>query len=193
MYDATVKKSGIEYGIIQGSELLLYIKVGNGGSIYGYEEKYLRMARQAHTAYGVSVVVASNPVESAIGDAMRQDSAMIEICFPHVRKIYAFGHSNGGQMLAAYAHTNPKIRRVLCVNAPLLINLHKTTEGISRFGGEQMTMLYGAQDPSARWVELLKRYRSDVCDYAVIPGADHHFKDMIDAFIALPMQYLLLR
>ena len=190
MFDTVIKENSIEYGIIKGNEKLFYIKVGNGGNIYGYENKYFSIAKQINAEHGFSVLVASNPVEFAIKDAITYDSGFISKCFPSTNEIYAFGHSNGGQMLASYAYLNPKIKRVLATNVPLMINLHKTKEGISNFEGEYMTMLYGEKDPSCRYVEILNSCKSSKFNYHIIKNADHHFKNMLEEFISLPKHYL---
>lgn len=55
MFDKIVEKNKIEYGIINGNSKLFFIKVGNGGSIYGQENRYLKMAEQIHNVRGCSV------------------------------------------------------------------------------------------------------------------------------------------
>ena len=190
MFDIITNENSIEYGIIKGNEKLFYIKVGNGGSIYGYENKYLSIAKQINAEYGFSVLVASNPVNLAIKDAIKYDNDFIDKHFPNTYDIFAFGHSNGGLMLASYAYLNPKIKNVLSINAPLMINLHKTKEGILKFNGEHMTMLYGEHDPSCRYSEILNSCKSSKFNYYIIKNADHHFKNMFEEFISLPKQYL---
>lgn len=191
MFDAIQSNTNnIEYGIIRGNDKLFYIKVGNGGSIYGFRNKYLCIAKQINEEYGFSVLVASNPVELSIRDSIIYDIESIEKIFPSTKHIYAFGHSNGGQMLISYAYLYPKIKRVLCVNVPLTINLHKTKEGISNFDGEYMIMLYGEKDPSFRYVEILNTFKSSKFNYYIIKNADHNFKDMFKEFTSLPKKYL---
>lgn len=51
----------IEYGIIHGNNTIVFIKVGLKGSIYGYKNKYLRIAKKLNKEHGCTVIVASNP------------------------------------------------------------------------------------------------------------------------------------
>lgn len=190
MFDNVVEKSKIEYGIINGSSKLLFIKVGNGGSICGDENKYLRISQKIHGKYGCSVLVAGNPVEINIKDSIARDIEFIEESFPHVCEISAFGHSNGGQMLVSYAYTCPMIKDVLAVNVPLMINLHKTKEGIKNFCGNKMHMVYGEKDPSFRYIEILNSSLSPKFSYSTVKNADHMFENMTDEFIALPERFL---
>ncbi|MBR3996064.1 MAG: alpha/beta hydrolase [Clostridia bacterium] len=190
LFDVLIKENNIEYGVIKGNDKLLYIKVGNGGSIYGYANKYLSIAKQINGEYGLSILVASNPIELAIKESIKYDNDFIDRYFPNTKDIYAFGHSNGGQMLVSFAYLNPKIKKVLSVNVPLMINLHKTKEGISKFNGEHMTMIYGEKDPSFRYVEILDSSVSSKFSYYTIKNANHHFENMLEEFILLPKQFL---
>ena len=51
----------IHYGILLGNETIVFIKAGADGDIYGYQNKYLHMARRLHERMGATVVCASNP------------------------------------------------------------------------------------------------------------------------------------
>lgn len=64
-FDKTIKQEftnniELEYGIIHGNENIVFIKAGAGGSFYGYEDKYLKMARLLNSINGCTVVCASN-------------------------------------------------------------------------------------------------------------------------------------
>lgn len=190
MFDAILQENQTQYGIIKGNDRLFYIKVGNGENLYGKENKYLQIAEQIHLTHHVSVLVADNPIHIAVKDAMHFDSAFIDKHFPSIREIYAFGHSKGGQMLVSYAYLCPKIQKVLSVNAPLMINLHKTKEGILRFDGEYITMVYGEKDPSFRYVEILNPHRCPKFGYVTVKAADHDFSNMLDTFLSLPERHL---
>lgn len=43
----------IQYGIIYGNSKLFFIKVGQDGSIYGYNDKYVKMAERINEKYDV--------------------------------------------------------------------------------------------------------------------------------------------
>ena len=81
MFDRIVEKNNTEYGIINGDSKLFFIKVGNGGSIYGYENRYLRMAEKIHNDHGYSVLVSGNPVEISIKDSIALDIEFIKEYF----------------------------------------------------------------------------------------------------------------
>ena len=192
MYDKIVENNNIVYGMINGNEKLLFIKVGNGGNIYGYENRYFGISRQIHDAYGCSVLVASNPVEMTIKDSIVQDLDFIKDNFQNIAEIVAFGHSNGGQMLVSYAYMYPIIKKVLATNVPLMINLHKTKEGIQKFAGKKMHMVYGDKDPSFRYLALLNTCVSSKFSYSTVENANHDFYDMREEFMSFPERFLLL-
>ena len=190
MFDSVLTQNKIEYGIIEGNATVFYVKVGNGGSIYGYENKYWEIAKQIHMEYGCSVLVASNPINLSIKDGIELDLKFIKERFPNANQILAFGHSNGGQMLVSYAYAYPIINKVLAVNVPLMINLHKTKEGISNFKQDKIYMVYGSRDPSYRYVEILNSSVTEKFEYVVVENADHHFKNMLKEFMELPKRFL---
>ncbi len=190
MFDDVVTKNETEYGIINGNDNLFFIKVGNGGSIYGDEDKYLRISQKIHDDYGCSVLVAGNPVDMHIKDAIVLDFEFIEERFPNIAEVNAFGHSNGGQMLVSYAYMYPIIKNVLAVNVPLMINLHKTKEGIEKFAGNKMHMIYGEKDPSFRYITILNSSLSPKFSYSTIKNANHMFENMVDEFVSLPEKFL---
>lgn len=178
------------YGIIPGSSTLVYIKAGKGGSIYGYEDKYLKISQKIFNEYGYTVVVASNPVICDTKTSFTCDMEFITKNFPHTSKIYAFGHSNGGIMLAAFAYKYPLIKRVLSVNAPLMVDFQLTRNGITNFKGEKMTLLYGDLDPSKPFLDKLKYFTTKGFSYEVLKDTDHHFTNKVHQFIELPFKYL---
>ena len=191
MFENIVILNKIKYGIIRGNNILMYIKVGNGGNIYGYQNKYFKIAEQIKKRYGYSVVVASNPVDMTLEDSIDLDMKFLGETFPEMDEIYAFGHSNGGQMLLTYAYRFPMIKKVVAVNSPLMINLHKTKKGIINYNGQKMIAIYGDKDPSCKFVELLNDIKSDYFDYVLFENADHNFTNMINEFINLPKEYLM--
>lgn len=190
MFDKITVKNGIEYGIVNGNDKLFFVKVGNGGGIYGYENKYLKISGLIHEKYGCSVLVSSNPLEISVKESVAFDFDFIEENFPSASEVAAFGNSQGGKMLVAYAYMCPKIKSVLAVNAPLMINLHKTKAGIKNFEGDMIHMIYGEKDPSYPYVEILRSSISPKFSYSTVKNADHKFTNMLEEFISLPERFL---
>ena len=190
MFDKTIEKNTIEYGIINGDNRLFFVKVGNGGSIYGRDNRYLKMAERIHDARGCSVLVSGDPVEIPIKESIVYDLELIREIFPDVDNIAAFGHSKGGQMLVSYAYMYPMIKNVLAVNVPLMINLHKTKAGIKNFKGNKIHMIYGDRDPSFPYAGILDSSLSSRFGYSIVNNADHNFENMTEEFISLPERFL---
>lgn len=40
--------------IVFGTNILVYIKTGNGGNIFGYENKYVKIANRIYDVFGVN-------------------------------------------------------------------------------------------------------------------------------------------
>ena len=51
----------IQYGVVNGSNTIVFIKAGANGSMYGYENKYLQIAKNINKSHGYTVICSSNP------------------------------------------------------------------------------------------------------------------------------------
>ena len=71
-FDKIVRRSiegkSIYYGFIIRNEKIVFIKGGAGGTLNGYDNKYLKMAHRIHEKIGATVICATNPVESVTLD-----------------------------------------------------------------------------------------------------------------------------
>lgn len=182
----------IDYGIIKGNSTILFIKAGQDGSMYGYENKYLKIAKNINKKYGATVICSSNPFDGT--NPLNQAMEVIEeYCLENNIKryqIYYMGHSSGGLIGAWFGYKYPRIKRMLLINAPLMYNWHKTKEGLYNFNGEQAIMIYGGLDQSHGYVPLLNGICKNNFSYEIIEGQDHNFsKDTCD-FKELPEKYL---
>lgn len=183
----------IDYGIVKGNNKIVFIKAGQDGSMYGYENKNLKIATSINDKYGYTVICSSNPFDGTnpLDNAM---DVIENYCKDNNYKdyeIYYMGTSNGGIIGAQFGFNYPKIKRMILINAPLMINLHKTKEGIKSFKGDKMVLIYGSLDQSYMYVELIKPLLNDVVKLEIIEGQDHFFsKDTYD-FKKLPEDYLL--
>lgn len=189
-YDIVESENGLTYGVIAGNSTVFYIKTGKGGNIYGYIDKYFKMAQMAHDKYGYTVVSVNNPEEIDIKDSMKYDMEYIKNHFPNTHNIYALGHSSGGKMLASFAYKYPKIVRVLAINAPLMAEINTTKKGIKKFCGEKITLVYGENDPSNMYLDKVLGC-NDILICEIVKQADHHFRGKLEDFIELPFKCLL--
>ena len=124
-YDKTINKtlSGekLRYGLLYGNEKIVFIKVGAGGNIRGYQDKYLKMAHRVHERLGATVICASNPyIEHGHEDA---DQAMIETVAAEAGfasyEVYFVGTSDGGYHNLKLAKIVPQSVKFLGINASL--------------------------------------------------------------------------
>ena len=82
-------------GYIPGSETVLFIKTGQGSTIYGNENKYLSLAIYVNEKYGCSVFVSATSDDSA--KAHLRDMAVLDGIFVNKSyQIYYLGVSKGG-------------------------------------------------------------------------------------------------
>ena len=180
----------IDYGIVEGNDTIVFIKAGQNGSLYGYQNKYIKMAKKKKQKYGCSVICSSNPFDGN----NPLDNAM-EVIEDYSNKfddykIYYLGYSNGALIGAWFGIKYPKIKRMALINGPLMYNLHKTKEGALSFKGESINFIYGEYDQSTPYIELLKSIENDKIKVFVEEGQDHHFSKSEEEFQKIPDKYL---
>ena len=177
----------VECGFVVGNNKIVYIKVGMGGSYLGYEEKYLRIARRLNEKYGCSVICVSNPTIS--DKKTRIDQLIIEKFIAEHKiqapEFYFFGQSNGGMKGLELAANGIQFKKMILVNMPLMLNIHKTLTWIKAIPHTNIVAIYGEKDPSFSYVRFLKDLNFANVEVITIPNADHHFKGNLEKFIEL--------
>ena len=168
----------ISIGYIPGSNKVLFIKTGQGGSIYGYENKYLNLANYVNQKYGFSIFASATSSDSR--QAYENDIALLEQCLGGKDyEIYFLGVSKGGLIGLWHWADNPRIKRMVCINAPLMINFHgKTLPGTKRLGKENLTMVYGSLDPSYKYIPFVDKWTT----VEIIKDADHNLRGLESDF-----------
>ena len=178
--------SGVRFGFVPGNEKIVFIKAGLGGDHLGYENKYLRIARRLNTVSGVSVICASNPHDSQ--SHTERDRAIIEEYIARVGitspELYFFGHSNGAVKGLELALSGLGFKKMLLVNMPLMINMHKIKRYISALPNTGITLAYGTADASFPYTPfLIGKYAN--LKILSVTGADHNFGGMCEEFVGL--------
>ena len=142
MYELITGKNDLTYGTISGNETIVFIKPGLGGSIYGYENKYLQIAENLNKKFHCTVIVSPNDKNTEFDTEMEfiKDYAAQNSIVHY--QIYYFGHSNGALIGMCEAYKYTEIKRLLLINAPLCMNPHKTIEGVKHFAGEKMILVF---------------------------------------------------
>ncbi|MBO7196927.1 MAG: hypothetical protein J6V80_06370 [Clostridia bacterium] len=174
------------YGFIQGNEKIVFIKPGLGSDCFGYENKYLKIAHNLNSKYGVSVICASNPHDNkshvdvdkhAIEQYVSENNfSSPQLCF--------FGASNGGIKGLQLNVDACRFEKMVLVNMPLMINYHKTKNMIQSASQTEILAVYGERDPSVSYVPYIEG-KYDNLKTLIIPGADHNFKGMLGDFVDL--------
>ena len=185
-YDSILSIGGIEYGIINGNGPLILIKTGKGGSVYGYENKYLDASILINKEFGYPVVCASNPVETT-SDTFTD---IIEKAAQNEIPIYFIGISDGALQGAQKACRYPNIQKMLLINCPLMINWHRTKEGLTNFCREDVTLVFGSEDPSSRFVPFVSNLTNSNLTVKIIDGEDHLLSKGICGLSEIVMNYL---
>lgn len=157
-------------GYIPGSAKVLFIKTGQGGSIYGYENKYLDIAIEINKKYGFSIFVSATTIDTKA--SFQRDIQMVEDNLETSNfEIYYIGVSKGGLIGIWHGCDEPRIVSMVSINAPLMINYHgKTLPGVKKLGREKLTMVYGSLDPSYKYIPFVEKH----ANVQIIEAADHN-------------------
>lgn len=184
----TQKDKEIEYGIIEGNNTIVFIKAGMEGSCYGYENKYVRIGRLLNEKHGCSIISSSNPLGLHTDFAAEMDFVRNYTKQQNMEnfQVYFVGHSNGADLGIINAWQFPEIKKLVCINAPLIMNPHLLIQGIKEFSGEKMNLVYGSKDPSFDMVKLYSELESEKIDFVRVKNADHNFTGNLDLFIEFP-------
>ena len=159
----------IKMGYVGGSDKVLFIKCGQGGSIYGYENKYLELALSVNEKYGFTVFVSE--IVNDGKEAYEREMELVRLLVGESCRVYFLGISKGGLLLLWHGNDSVFSKRIVTVNAPLMINFHnRTRPAINKLDAEKLTMIYGTKDPSFSYVPFL----SSCTDVQIIDGADHN-------------------
>ena len=168
------------YGIVSGGEDVFFIKTEVNSSIYGYQNKYLKIAKRINYKYGLTVIVANNSSDVTLENDFSNLDKYLK------GNIYFMGVSNGAAQAIQSEAVSSRIKKMLLVNIPLMINLHKTKEGIKNYKG-RLICVFGSKDPSFNYLPLIQDFRN--VNVAVVPNQDHNFSNG-DEFLYLPEKYL---
>ena len=183
----------IEYGIIEGNNTIVFIKSGQNGSIYGYNNKYIKMAKRLNKKYKCTVICSSNPFDG--NNPLDNAFTVIEKYTSKFEdyKVYYLGFSNGALIGAYFGINYPKIKRMLLVNMPLIYDINLIKNNLNNFNNEKVTIVYGSLDYSINLLENIKDIKSNRVDIKVILNEDHYFSKDEENFYSLPEKYLFYK
>ena len=167
----------IDYGFVFGDDRqkILLIKAGQDGSIYGYRNKYLKLACEMRELCGFSVVCASTPSSDISQMVQFAEVVKSEFEIGGQTKIYFMGMSMGASIGCIGRTLFPEISRFLLVNPPLMINTTRICRSAKAFDGDMLTFVFGSLDPSAHLAGLLKLHEHENMRVVIVPGQDHYF------------------
>ena len=183
----------IEYGIIEGNNTIVFIKSGQNGSIYGYNNKYIKMAKRLNKKYKCTVICSSNPFDG--NNPLDNAFTVIEKYTSKFEdyKVYYLGFSNGALIGAYFGINYPKIKRMLLVNMRLIYDINLIKNNLNNFNNEKVTIVYGSLDYSINLLENINDIKSNRLDIKVILNEDHYFSKDEEDFYSLPEKYLFYK
>ena len=173
----------VEYEIIFGNEKIVFIKAGAGGSVRGYENKYLKMARRIHERIGATVICASNPdVSHEELDEQKIRWVVLERGFERF-ELYLWGTSDGAYQNLSLVKRFPETVKWIGVNSSF-ITFADFEEKLQELAGVKKILVYGTEDAEYNAVFPALMTKEDKNRKVLfIEGADHRFSNMLSKFI----------
>lgn len=98
----------------------------------------------------------------------------------------------GAAIVAQAAWEYPEITRILLVNPATKLGIDKIKYGLTEFGGDRITVVFGSEDPSVGDMdEIAKLSEAAHIRARILEGVDHNFSgESLEAFITAPALYL---
>ena len=175
----------VEYKIIFGSEKIVFIKVGAGGSVRGFENKYIRMAQRIHKRLGATVICASNPdVPHEMIDEEEIRWVVSERALSNF-EIYFIGTSDGAYHNLSLAKRFHETVKIIGINTSY-IDISDLEKRLLALQSVCKILIYGTEDDDFHEVvPALSKMDCSNFTIKIVDGADHSFTGMTDEFIAL--------
>lgn len=184
----TIEGEKIKYGVIFGSEKIIFIKVGANGNIRGYQDKYLKMAYRVHERIGATVICASNP-DISENAHINSDRALIKKVISDFEldnyELHFVGTSDGGEHSLKLAQLFPETTTFIGLNSSW-IAIDDFIQRIMSSPHVRKIFVYGTNDND--FDEIVPRLEALDCDnleIVILEGVDHDFTGRVDDFIAM--------
>lgn len=166
-----------QIAIVKGSTTMLFIKGGSGSTYYGYNNKYLDIARTINQKYGLTVAVSSNKLFSKI-DLKAELQSVFTALNTHYQVLFA-GVSSGAVVAIEQSPDIYDLQKLLLINPPITISLPKIKRALEAKKDATFNFVFGSNDPTYRFLPLLDNVKSQSSiNLKMVEGADHNFKGM---------------
>lgn len=168
---------------------MLFIKGGSGSTYYGYNNKYLDIARTINEKYGLTVAVSSNKLFSVL-DLKAELQSVFTALNAHYKVLFA-GVSSGAVVAIEQSPDIYDLQKLLLINPPFTISLPKVKKSLEAKKDATFNFVFGSNDPTYRFLPLLDNVKSQSpINLKIVEGADHNFKGMENEFKSLFVKFV---
>lgn len=178
-----------QIAIVKGSTTMLFIKGGSGSTYYGYNNKYLDIARTINEKYGLTVAVSSNKLFSVI-DLKSEFQSVFTAMNTHYQVLFA-GVSSGAVAAIEQSPDIYDLQKLLLINPPFTISLPKVKKSLEAKKDATFNFVFGSNDPTYRFLPLFDNVKTQSSiNLKIVEGADHNFKGMENEFKSLFVKFV---
>lgn len=176
--------------IVKGSTSMLFIKGGSGSTCYGYNNKYLDIARTINQKYGLTVAVSSNKLFSVID--LKAELQSVSTALNSYYQVLFAGVSSGAVAAIEQSPDIYELQKFLLINPPFTISLPKIKRSLEAKKDATLNFVFGSNDPSYSFLPLLDNVNSQsTINLKIVEGADHNFKGMESEFKELFINFVV--
>ena len=195
-YNANMYKilngSNFKFYQTENSDTTLLIFTGIGGSVDGYNEKYVKIAHNIMKKYNASVFVISVESWNVFDSILNEAKYFIDMYYNKLNiknySVYLMGTSAGATIILSQNYNWLNVKKVLAINPVIQYNYNKLINGIVK-STAITTVIMGEKDPSYLYLPMLNN-KNKLLSCVILKNVNHQFTEHFDTFLGLPEKYL---
>lgn len=173
---------------IENSNTTLAIFTGVGGSVDGYNDKYVKIANNIIKKYNASVFIISVESWNVFDSILNEAKYYIDMYYKQLNikdySIYLMGTSAGATIILSQNYNWLNVKKVLAINPVIQFNYNKLINGIEK-SIAITTVIMGEKDPSFMYLPLIDN-KNKLLSCVTYENVGHQFTEHFDLFLELP-------
>ena len=187
-----VNGSNFKFYQTENSKSTLVILTGVGGSVDGYNDKYVKIANNIIKKYNANVFIISIESWNVFDSILNEAKYYIDMYYKQLNikdySIYLMGTSAGATIILSQNYNWLNVKKVLAINPVIQFNYNKLINGIEK-STAITTVIMGEKDPSFMYLPLIDN-KNKLLSCVTYENVDHQFTEHFDLFLELPEKYL---
>ena len=176
----------------ENSNTALIIFTGIGGSVDGYNDKYVKIANNIIKKYNTSVFVIAVESWNAFDSILIETKNLVDMYYNELKikdySVSLMGTSAGATIILSQNFNWKNVKKVLAINPVIQFNYGKLIDGIKK-STAKLTVIMGDKDPSYMYLPLIDN-KNKLLSCITLENVNHQFTEHFDLFLELPEKYI---